>query len=195
MKINDAQFALGVAKWSGLPDDGIPEVAFMGRSNVGKSSLINMVVGRRSLARTSGTPGKTQEFNFYRVNDAFYIVDLPGLGYAKVSRVQREKWQQLIARYLTERSSLRGIFHLVDSRHPPTALDREVMVVTRESNAPYIILLTKSDKLSGNQRHKSIDSVQRALCEVGREAGVVLTSAVDRRGREEVLGWIESLIV
>jgi len=195
MTIKDARFVLGVTKWSGLPEDGIPELAFMGRSNVGKSSLINMVVARRSLARTSGTPGKTREFNYYQVNDCFYLVDLPGFGYAKVSRTQREGWQRFIAHYLTERVPLRGIFHLIDSRHPPTALDREVMLLTRESAAPYIILLTKSDKLSGNHRYKSVADVHKVLREARREAAVVLTSSVDKRGREEVLDWFESLLV
>ncbi|GIV61109.1 MAG: putative GTP-binding protein EngB [Rhodothermaceae bacterium] len=194
MKMRDVRFVRGVAAWSGLPDDGLPEVAFIGRSNVGKSSLINLITGRRALARTSGTPGKTRELNFYRVDDRFYLVDLPGFGYAKVARTERVRWQRLIGRYLTERPTLRAIFHLIDSRHPPTALDREVMLLTRESEAPYIVLLTKTDKLSGNGRQKAVAAVQRALQAAGREAPVLLTSAEDGRGRDEVLRWIDDLV-
>ncbi len=194
MKIKEVKFVRGAGGWSSLPGDGLPEVAFIGRSNVGKSSLLNMLVGRRSLARISGTPGKTQEFNFYLVNGRFYLVDLPGFGYAKVSRTQRERWQRFIGRYLIEREELRLIFHLIDSRHPPTALDKEVMVLTRESDAPYVILLTKTDKLSANQRSRHVAAVKRALAEAGREAPIVLTSAKDKRGREEVLRWIEEMI-
>lgn len=193
MTITEARFVRGVVRWQDLPDDARPEIAFLGRSNVGKSSLLNRLVGRRALARTSGTPGKTQEFNYYLVNDRFYLVDLPGFGYARVARTQRERWQRFIGRYLTERVALRGVFHLVDSRHPPTALDREVMLLTKAAPAPYVVLLTKADKLSGNQRGKSVAAVQRALREAGREAAVVLTSAHDGRGRDEVLGWLDTL--
>ncbi len=194
MKITNARFVKGVVRWEDLPDDERPEVAFIGRSNVGKSSLLNRLVGRRELARISGTPGKTQEFNYYLINDHFYLVDLPGFGYAKVARAQRERWQRLIGRYLTARPPLRVVFHLVDSRHPPTALDREVMLLTKEGGAPYVVLLTKADKLSGNQRGKSVAEVKRALLAAGREAAVVLTSAKDGRGRDAVLDWIESLV-
>ncbi|GIV57432.1 MAG: putative GTP-binding protein EngB [Rhodothermaceae bacterium] len=194
MKMRDVQFVRGVAAWSGLPDDGLPEVAFIGRSNVGKSSLINLITGRRALARTSGTPGKTRELNFYRVDDRFYLVDLPGFGYAKVARTERERWQRLIGRYLTERPTLRAIFHLIDSRHPPTALDREIMLLAHESTAPYLVVLTKTDKLSGNGRQRAVAEVRRALSAAGREAAILLTSAVDGRGREEVLRWIDDLV-
>ena len=194
MTIKNVQFVLGATRWAGLPDEGLPEVAFIGRSNVGKSSLLNMLVGRRDLARTSGTPGKTQQFNFYRVDDHFFLVDLPGFGYAKVARTQRARWQRFIGQYVTERAALCVVFHLIDSRPPPTALDREVMLLMKESAAPYIVLLTKTDKLSGNKRGKAVAQVESALLEVGREAPIVLTSAKDKRGREEVLGWIETFL-
>lgn len=190
MDIDDVRFEKGVTKWDHLPDEGLPEVAFIGRSNVGKSSLLNMVVGRKALARISGTPGKTQELNFYRVNENLYFVDLPGYGYAKVSKSERARWGLLIGRYLTEREPLRLVVHLVDSRHPPTALDRDIMEVMRGSPVPYVIAMTKTDKLSGNQRVKSVKHVEEALEAIALEVPIILTSAKDRRGREELLDWI-----
>lgn len=193
MKIKTVQFVKGVARWEGLPGDGRPEVAFVGRSNVGKSSLLNMLVGRRALARISRTPGKTQEFNYYLVNDRFYLVDLPGYGYAKTARTQRERWARLIGRYVTERPTLRTIFHLIDSRHTPTALDTEVMRLMHHATAPYVVLLTKADKLSGNTRNKSKAEVERVLAAQGLEAAVILTSAKDKRGRDAVWQWMKAL--
>lgn len=194
MIIKSATFTLGAVSLSGMPDDGMSEVAFAGRSNVGKSSLINMLVGRKKLARTSGTPGKTQEVNFFRINDAFYIVDLPGFGYARVSRSQRVKWQATIGQYVTGRETLRLVFQLVDSRHPPTSLDREVMLLLMQSPASHVILLTKADKLSGNSRDKSIRNVRKVLDEIHLDVPVILTSAKTRRGRDEVYDWIETLM-
>lgn len=193
MDIQTVEFVKGAARWEHLPEDGLPEVAFVGRSNVGKSSLLNMLVGRKSLARTSRTPGKTQEFNYYLVNGDLYFVDLPGYGYAKISKQQRERWGLFIGRYLTERPTLRAVFHLIDSRHPPTALDRDVIALLRGSPVPYIILLTKTDKLSGNQRVQNRREVEKVLEQAAMEVPLVLTSAQDRRGREEVLTWIDHL--
>lgn len=194
MKISDVQFVKGASRWQHLPEEGIPEVAFVGRSNVGKSSLLNMLVGRSGLARTSGTPGKTQEFNFYLVNNALYFVDLPGYGYAKISKKKREKWGHFIGQYLTEREPLRVVFHLIDSRHPPTALDMDVMAVMRGSPVPYVIVLTKTDKLSGNQRAKSKAEVEKVLDKAAMEVPFILTSAKDKRGRKELLQWIDDLV-
>lgn len=193
MKIHDIQFVKGATRWEHFPKDGIPEVAFIGRSNVGKSSLLNMLAGRKKLARISRTPGKTREFNYYRVNNRLYFVDLPGFGYAKVARVQREQWGRFIGRYLTEREPLRVVFHLIDSRHPPTDLDKDVMAVMRGSDVPYILLLTKVDKLSGNTRIKSRTAVEQVLAQAAMEVPLILTSAKKKRGRGEVLQWIEDL--
>lgn len=188
------QFVKGAARWQDLPDDDRPEVAFIGRSNVGKSSLINMILERRNLARTSGTPGKTQQFNYYLVRDAFYFVDLPGYGYAKIARTERERWMRMIGRYLTEREPLRIVFHLIDGRHAPTAFDREIIGFMKGSPVPYIICLTKTDKLSGNERAKSAATTSRVLLEMGLEVPVILTSAETGRGRKEIWDWIDSLI-
>ena len=193
MNIQEAQFVKGAAGWAGLPRDGLPEVAFIGRSNVGKSSLLNLVTGRRQLARTSGTPGKTQQLNFYLINSRLYFVDLPGFGYARVARTERERWGKLIGRYLTERESLRLVVHLVDSRHPPTILDRDIMELMRGSNVPYVIALTKTDKLSGNELTKSIKQVEEVLAGYAMEVPLIETSATTRRGRDEILDWIESV--
>jgi GTP-binding protein len=193
VEIREAQFVKGVTGWSGLPGDGRPEVAFIGRSNVGKSSLLNLLTGRRALARTSGTPGKTQQFNYYLINNRLYFVDLPGFGYARVARTERDRWGKFIGRYLTEREPLRLVFHLVDSRHPPTSLDRDIMEVMRGSNIPYVIALTKTDKLSGNERAKSAKQVEEVLSEYAMEVPVIQTSVKTRRGRDEMLNWIQSV--
>lgn len=194
MDVKDVKFVKGAAAWEQLPGDGLPEVAFIGRSNVGKSSLVNMLLGRRALARTSNTPGKTQEFNYYLVNDAFYFVDLPGFGYARIAQRERERWGRLIGRYVTERETLRVVFHLIDSRHEPTAQDKDVMGLMKGAPIPYVILLTKADKLSGNGRAQSKTRMQKLLAAAGMEVPVVLTSSEDKRGRDEVWEWIEGLL-
>ena len=186
-----ARFTHAAPSWDTLPPPELPEVAFAGRSNVGKSSLLNALVGRKALARTSGNPGKTRAFNFYRVGDALFLVDLPGYGYAKVSQTERDRWARLIERYVTERPSLRLVLHLLDSRHDPTALDRTVMAAMMQSTVPYVAVLTKADKLSGNERAKVIRRATEALVAAGRGAPVVLTSAQTGRGLDELRQWIE----
>ncbi len=193
MLVREARFLKGAAGWAGMPNDGMPEVAFIGRSNVGKSSLINMLVGRKSLALTSGNPGKTREFNFYVVNDVVYLVDLPGFGYAKVSQAERDRWAVLIMRYLNERAPLRVVFHLVDSRHGLTGLDQEVVAMMKGAPVPYVILLTKSDKLSGNGRNKSKAQVEKALLDRGMEVPVIPTSAETKLGLDAVWKWIDEV--
>lgn len=186
MKIRDVRFDRAAPGLAQLPDPGLPEVALVGRSNVGKSSLLNRLVGRKSLARTSGQPGKTREINFYLVNEALYLVDLPGFGYARVAKTERERWQRTIGGYITTRESLRLVLHLVDGRHEPTKLDLEVMSILRESKAAYAVLMTKGDKLSGNQRARHAKVVRDAAKEMGLEVPVILTSAKDGRGKDEV---------
>lgn len=192
MRIDTAEFVTGATRWEDLMDDVLPEVAFVGRSNVGKSSLLNMLVEEKGLARISGKPGKTQQFNYYLINNRLYFVDLPGYGYAKISRKERERWGRLIGRYLTERPQLRLVIHLIDSRHLPQEQDRDVMAIMRGSTVPYVIALTKTDKLSGNERVKSLRQVEEVLEEMAREAPIVATSSKTRRGRKELLEWVEA---
>lgn len=194
MKIASVDFVGGYTKLSQMPEDRFPEAAFIGRSNVGKSSLINRLLQRKNLARTSGTPGKTQQINFFLVNGRFYVVDLPGFGYAKVSKTQRAKWQKTIGHYLTERETLKVVFQLVDARHKPTALDEEVMILLKESPAEHVVVLTKSDKLSGNERQKAISRVHQTMVPLGLERPVLLTSAEDGRGRPELIDWLSLYI-
>ena len=194
MRIRDIEFVTGAVDWEGMPWDGRPEVAFVGRSNVGKSSLINMLARQDGVARTSGTPGKTREFNYYLVNNSFYFVDLPGYGYAKTSKKDRQRWGEFIGQYLNERPPLRLVFHLIDSRHPPTSLDEDVLDLMRGSSVPYVIALTKTDKLSGNERPKSVARVKKILQQVHREVPIELTSAKDERGRSELLRWMDALV-
>ncbi len=186
-----AEFTHAAPSWDALPPPDLPEVALVGRSNVGKSSLLNAIVGRKALARTSGNPGKTRAFNFYRLSDALFLVDLPGYGYAKVSQTERDRWARLIERYVTEREALRLVLHLLDSRHDPTALDRAVMAAMMQTPVPYVAVLTKADKLSGNERAKVIRRASEALVAAGRGAPVVLTSAQTGRGLDELRQWIE----
>ncbi len=193
MVITTIEFERGATGWAQLPGDGAPEVAFVGRSNVGKSSLFNMLVGRRNLARTSRTPGKTRELNFYRVNGRLYFVDLPGYGYARIARSQRSLWGQLMVRYLLERQALRAVLHLMDARHPPTEQDMEVLALIRRSQVPWLVVLTKADKLSGNLQAKSLTRIERILGNQGVSAPTILSSANTRKGRGDLLEWIGDL--
>lgn len=194
LKIRDVEFVKGATTWDALPRDRRAEVAFIGRSNVGKSSLLNMLVERKRLARTSGQPGKTQEVNYYLINDRLYFVDLPGYGYARVARNVRERWGRFIGAYLTEREPLRLVVHLVDARHRPTRLDQDVMETMRGGRIPYVIALTKTDKLSGNERTRALKQLDEILRGYAMEVPVILTSAKDGRGRRELLDWIDAVV-
>lgn len=195
MKVHDVRFVASAPRWEDLPGDGRPEIAFVGRSNVGKSSLLNYLVGRRALAHTGRRPGKTTALNYYLVNaDAqgqggFYLVDLPGYGYAKVSQQERRRWQQLIGRYIVEREPLRVAYHLIDSRHPPTRMDEELLALLHEAAMPYVIVLTKADKLSRNQQQARLRALKAYLAERGMDRPIVLTSAEAKQGAEELWHW------
>ncbi len=199
MKVRSVEFVRSAGTWAALPEDGRTELAFVGRSNVGKSSLLNYLIGRKALARTSNTPGKTATLNFYLTNanergdGGFYLVDLPGYGYAKVAKTQRAKWMQLIGRYVTEREPLGVVFHLVDSRHPPTALDEELLDLLRGGPVPYVILLTKADKLGKNQQRSRVAQLKRRLEGMGLDLPVILTSAEKKQGAAEIWQWVETL--
>ncbi|PEN13364.1 GTP-binding protein [Longibacter salinarum] len=189
-----AEFTKGVVSWKQLPRDGRPEIAFVGRSNVGKSSMLNAVMSRKKLAYVSKRPGKTTEFNFFLIDGKYYFVDLPGYGYARVSKSMREKWANLIEQYLDERQTLRAVVHLIDSRHPPMEQDEDLIDFMRGSDVPYLIALTKADKLSGNERFKTVQRLEKRLEEVGRSVPIILTSSKSGRGIKEMRGWLRDFL-
>lgn len=194
MIIHDAQFVRGVARRQDLPTDLTPEITFVGRSNVGKSSVINMLLGRKSLALTSAKPGKTQELNYYLINDEFYLVDVPGFGYAKASKQSRNTWSKLVEHYLLNRPTLRVIFQLIDSRHPPTAIDRQLFALLRGVDVPHVVILTKCDKGSGNARAKQVRIVKDSLADLGMERIVIPSSAKTSLGKDEIWEWIQTFM-
>lgn len=163
MKVSEATFVRGAVDKQGYPQDGRLEVAFIGRSNVGKSSLLNSLLGKKKLARTSNTPGRTQQINFFLVDQKFYFVDLPGYGYASLSKKQRAELAELIEKYLAQRKELVLTILLIDSRHLPTELDLQVKTWLEHLGRPYLTVLTKSDKLSNNQLRNQISKIKLAL--------------------------------
>ena len=178
---------------SRIPESSRPEVAFAGKSNVGKSSLINGLLNRKSLARTSSQPGKTQTINYYNVNDMLYLVDLPGYGYAKVSQSVKEQWGKLIERYLHHSKQLKAVFLLVDIRHKPSENDKLMYDwIVHNGYAP-IIIATKADKLKRSQLQKHIGEVRRGL-DLPSETVVIPFSALSKQGREEIWDLIEELM-
>jgi len=188
--LDTATFVKGVVQWEQLPTDGRPEIAIVGRSNVGKSSLLNALLGRKNLAYTSKSPGKTQQFNYFRVDDRFYLVDLPGYGYAKAPKSARKEWAQLQERYLAERQPLRGVVQLIDSRHPPMDSDISLIERLRDVGVPHLIVLTKADKLSGNGRAKARHQVDDCLVDLEIDRPVLLTSAKTNRDIGKLRHWI-----
>jgi len=204
--VREVQFVTGCVSMATLPlDRVIPEAAFVGRSNVGKSSLLNMVTGRRALARTSRRPGKTQQFNYFLVNggDArsrFHLVDLPGVGYARVPKPLQVEWLAFMRSYFRHRAALRVVFHLVDGRHGPLADDVELMRVIAGSGtaAAYVVVLTKVDKLDGARvRARVTAKVAAALADAGcpPDVPVVATSAESRLGRDEMWRYLQLALV
>ncbi len=185
MKITQAEFVISAAEPHQLPQDALPEIALAGRSNVGKSSLINRLLQRKSLARTSSQPGKTQTLNYYRINEQLYFVDFPGYGYAKVSKVQRQKWGQLIEAYLREREPLRLVLLIVDLRHPPTEDDCLMYDWMRHYAIPCQVVVTKADKLPRSKWAKHIRIARDTL---GMPEGQqpLLFSSISGLGREEL---------
>jgi GTP-binding protein len=192
MIVRSATFVGSSASLSGCPKPTLPEFAFIGRSNVGKSSLINMVVQRRSLAKTSTRPGKTQTINHFLVNEAWYLVDLPGYGYASVGKRTSKTWPKMIASYLLERSTLVNTFVLIDCRLEPQAIDREFITWAGKSSIPFSIVFTKTDKLSKSAFAKTADLWSRELRRTWSDLPPIFaTSATTRQGREELLDYIE----
>jgi GTP-binding protein len=170
----------------------MPEYAFIGRSNVGKSSLINMLTERRQLAKTSSTPGKTQLINHFLINDSWYLVDLPGYGFAKVSKTEKEKWKQMITAYLSKRDNLMLVFLLIDSRIPMQEIDSKFMCWMGESKIPFVIVFTKTDKLKRMEVEKNINDYKTALYRYWEELPpVFITSAEKKLGQEDLRKYIE----
>ncbi len=165
MKINSAEFVKSAFNKSHWTSDGLSEIAFLGRSNVGKSSLLNALLQRRSLARTSNTPGRTQSINFFLVNGSFYFVDLPGYGFAKVSKTMRAGWGEMAEDYLSQREELKLSIQLVDSRHEPTKLDQQLNEWLIFNEKPHIVVATKSDKLSKNTLQKRLADTKKVFSE------------------------------
>lgn len=178
---------------STFPENMHPEIAFAGKSNVGKSSLINALMNRKSLARTSAQPGKTQTINFYNVNEEFYLVDLPGYGYAKVSQKEKEKWGELIERYLHTSKQLRAVFLLIDIRHAPSANDREMYDWIVYQGYQPIIIATKLDKINRSQIQKQIKVIKTGL---NLKPGSIILpfSAQSKQGREEIWDLMDEII-
>ncbi|WP_031513129.1 ribosome biogenesis GTP-binding protein YihA/YsxC [Desulfofalx alkaliphila] len=193
MKIVSAGFVTSAVNPKGYPEDQLPEVAFVGRSNVGKSSLLNKLVSRRGLARTSKSPGRTQLINFFLINESFYFVDLPGYGFAKVSMAMKEKWGKMIEAYLRKRQSLRGVVMLVDIRHEPTQQDMQMYSWLCHYNLPVAVALTKADKLSKNLANKQVALIKKKL-QLQASHSLVVTSSQTGAGREELLQIIEDWV-
>lgn len=190
MKITSAEFvksAFGTGQW---PTDGLAEIAFLGRSNVGKSSLINSLLLRKGLARTSNTPGRTQSINFFLINESFYFADLPGYGYARVSKEMRLDWRKMAEEYLTGRDELALCIQLIDARHGATTLDIQLNDWLVHQDKPHFIVATKTDKLSNNELRKSLTSAEKQLL----GAKILAYSAQTRRGREELWTEINALL-
>lgn len=195
MKITDAKFITSASRLEECPKSTLSEICFAGRSNVGKSTLINKLTNRKNLAKTSNTPGKTQLINYYSINNnQFYLVDLPGYGYAKVSQGKKSIWGKEIKRYLMERTQVKMIFHLVDIRHEPTQLDEDFMFWMAENRQPFSIILTKADKLSNNRQRKSVIFLKNILNEMNIEVPIVVSSAINRKGLDEILSVIDEFI-
>ena len=194
MIIKSAEFKVSNSRVDKCPAGTLPEYAFIGRSNVGKSSLINMLTGRKGLAMTSSTPGKTMLINHFLINDEWYLVDLPGYGYAKRSKRDVEKLQALIDRFVTERMQLTCLFVLIDSRIPPQRIDLEFIRFLGEHGVPFCILFTKSDKLSPAKIHANTTAFMDTLREEWEELPPhFVTSSQTRAGRDDVLGYIEKV--
>ena len=192
MIIKDAHFVCSNSKFDKLPKDNIPEYAFIGRSNVGKSSLINALVQRKGLAKTSATPGKTIAINHFMVNDQWYLVDLPGYGYAQRSKKSREEWRVMLANYISRRRNLLYTFVLVDSRIEPQDSDMGFMEWLGENRVPFCIVFTKADKLSKAELNRNVEAYKTRLLEDWEELPpVFITSSETKQGREEILDFIE----
>lgn len=194
MEITSARFVISNSDVRKCPPDSIPEYAFIGRSNVGKSSLINMITSRKGLAMTSSTPGKTMLINHFIINEQWYLVDLPGYGYARRGKEGREIIREIIERYILERLQLTSLFVLLDCRHEPQKIDLEFMEWLGENGVPFSIIFTKTDKLSQYRLTENITRYKTKLAETWETLPpLFLTSSEKRKGRDEILDYIENI--
>lgn len=193
MQINKSELEAVAVKPMQYPEPSVPEIAFAGRSNVGKSSLLNLLTRRKNLARVSGSPGKTRTINFYRINDEFRIVDLPGYGYARVSKSESEKWGAMMESYLENREGLLKVIQLVDIRHKPSAQDVQMYDYLKYFNLDGIVVATKADKVSSNQRSKNILEIRKTLG-MSKSDKIIPVSALKKSGHEVLLDEIENLL-
>ena len=194
MEINTAEFTLSAPRESMCPKDNRIEYAFIGRSNVGKSSLINMLCGKKKLAKTSAMPGKTLLINHFIINREWYLVDLPGYGYAKRSKTEKARLEQMISGYILQRKQLACVFVLVDVRHEPQQIDLEFINWLGASGIPFAIVFTKADKLSAGKVAGNVEAYKAKLTETWEELPpIFITSSETRVGKEELLGYIDSV--
>lgn len=194
MEFQTASFVTSAPALSDCPAESLPEFCFAGRSNVGKSSLLNKMTNKRKLARTSNTPGKTQQMNYYNIGDTCYFVDLPGFGYAKVPEKERKRWGKDIQEYLKKRSTLRLILHLVDIRHPPSKLDEDFFYWMASNEMPFAVILTKSDKLSKNKQNQSSARTRKILSIMNIDVPVIVCSAESGNGIAELETLIQDFL-
>jgi len=190
MKVTSAEFIKSAFAREHWTTDGLPEIAFLGRSNVGKSSLINSLLQRKGLARTSNTPGRTQSINFFLINESFYFVDLPGYGYARVSKQMRGDWGKMAEEYLSERRELALSIQLIDSRHEPSELDRQLNEWLHYHEKNHLVAATKSDKLSANKLNQSMREIKNIL----PESGIITYSSQTGKGKDALWGEISQAI-
>lgn len=194
MKISSAEFVISNTDYRKCPTEDRPEYAFIGRSNVGKSSLINMLTEQKKLAKTSGKPGKTQLINHFLINEEWFLVDLPGYGYAKASKTARDKWEKFIAEYLTNREQLVNVFVLLDSRLEPQKIDLEFMNWCGEKEIPFSMVFTKIDKLSSSALQKNLAKYKKEMKKYWDELPPVFTSSSESGfGREKILNYVDNI--
>lgn len=191
MKVHNVEMVISAVRPDQYPEDGLPEFALAGRSNVGKSSFINRMIGRKALARISSKPGKTQTLNFYKIEEQLFFVDVPGYGYAKVSKTEREAWGKMIERYFTGRQELKAVVQIIDLRHPPTADDRMMYDFLKHYNIPCIVIATKADKIPKGKWDKHKKIVKETL-EMEKNDPLIVFSSETGLGFEEAWRTIEN---
>ncbi|TYC47788.1 YihA family ribosome biogenesis GTP-binding protein [Weissella muntiaci] len=192
MEVHNVELTISAVQPSQYPEGDLPEIAFVGRSNVGKSSLTNTLINRKAFARTSSQPGKTQTLNFYKVEEQVYFVDVPGYGYAKVSKKEREKWGQMIEKYLSERPQLKGVVSLVDARHAPSEEDIAMYNWLTYFNIPVLVVATKADKISRGKWNKAESVIKNSLDFEPEISDFEMFSSETKFGKTDVWDWIEA---